>query len=589
MRPSRGIAMLAKQFRVFADACGDPVFLLEDSGAVVAASADAHVTWGYEEGALEGLPLATLLATPTLARSKDGTLFPVEIRSGLPVQGTYRQTVIHVLSEDDDPGAARDSETRFSRIFNASTNGMAFTEPTHGRILDVNDTWVRESGIPRAEAVGKTALELGLWANSPDREACLALLQQYGRVREFETVLTMRAGLHHFAINAEFVKEHGEQHVLWEFRDITERRRAEEALRFVTSRHDAILASVPDIIMEVDVDKTYTWANAAGYGFFGDDVVGREAADYFEGEQETYEVAQPLFEGSEDVVYVGSWQRRKDGEKRLLAWWCRVLKDAQGDVTGALSTARDITERQQAETERKELLSRLVVAQEEERKRIADDIHDDSIQVMWAMGIRLRTLRGKLQDPALGEELQKVEDLRAQAVARLRSLAFGLRPRVLDESGLAAALRAFLEGLEGGIGHRMEDRMTEEPPQDTRAAMFRIAQEALVNVWKHSNASRVDILLEERGRFRRADSRRRTGLRPGGLPPDRHGAVLHARASEDRRRLVEDRIRPRWRDDRGVLVAGGPVKPAYTSPDTCPQQGHQTASPVLPRRRAHSP
>jgi hypothetical protein len=53
--------------------------------------------------------------------------------------------------------------------------------------------------------------------------------------------------------------------------------------------------------------------------------------------------------------------------------------------------------------------------------------------------------------------------------------------------------------------------------------------------------------------------------------------------------LVEDRIRPRWRDDRGVLVAGGPVKPAYTSPDTCPQQGHQTASPVLPRRRAHSP
>ncbi len=134
-------------------------------------------------------------------------------------------------------------------------------------------------------------------------------------------------------------------------RDITERKRAEYQLRALTARQEAILDAVPDIIMEVDTRKVYTWANKAGLGFFGGDVIGREAAFYFEGEQETYRAVQPIFNGSGEVIYVESWQRRKDGCKRLLAWWCRVLKDDRGRVTGALSSARDITDRHEAEEE----------------------------------------------------------------------------------------------------------------------------------------------------------------------------------------------------------------------------------------------
>ena len=131
--------------------------------------------------------------------------------------------------------------------------------------------------------------------------------------------------------------------------DITDRKRTEEELRMLASRNEAILAAVPDIIMEVDGCKRYTWANQAGLQFFGEDVVGREASYYFEEEQETYNKAQPLFDGVEDVIYIESWQRRKDGEKRLLSWWCKVLKDKQGLVAGALSTARDITELKRVE------------------------------------------------------------------------------------------------------------------------------------------------------------------------------------------------------------------------------------------------
>jgi PAS domain S-box-containing protein len=132
-----------------------------------------------------------------------------------------------------------------------------------------------------------------------------------------------------------------------------------ESFQALIARYEAILAAVPGIIMEVDNNKVYTWANQAGYEFFGEDVLGKEAADYFEGEQETYSVVQPLFNGHEDVIYVESWQRRKDGEKRLLAWWCRTLKDADGNVIGALSTARDITERVQAEEELRRYVERL--------------------------------------------------------------------------------------------------------------------------------------------------------------------------------------------------------------------------------------
>jgi PAS domain S-box-containing protein len=132
-------------------------------------------------------------------------------------------------------------------------------------------------------------------------------------------------------------------------RDITENKRSEEEFLKLYQRNQAILEAVPEIIMEVDNDKIYTWTNNAGLEFFGTDVIGKPAAYYFEGEQQVYDLVQPLFDGTEDRFYIESWQRRFDGEKRLLAWWCQVLKDKNGKVTGALSSARDITENKQAE------------------------------------------------------------------------------------------------------------------------------------------------------------------------------------------------------------------------------------------------
>ena len=145
-------------------------------------------------------------------------------------------------------------------------------------------------------------------------------------------------------------------------KDITQRKRFEEQLKSVSLHQEAVLSAVPDIIVEVDNAKKYTWANKAGTNFFGDDLIGKEAAYYFEGDNDSYDMVKPVFEGSEETVYVENWQRRKDGQTRLLGWWCRALKNVDGKVTGALSAANDITEREQAKTVQDELRKKAEVS-----------------------------------------------------------------------------------------------------------------------------------------------------------------------------------------------------------------------------------
>jgi PAS domain S-box-containing protein len=156
--------------------------------------------------------------------------------------------------------------------------------------------------------------------------------------------------------------------------DITERKQTEETLQALVVRQEALLAAMPDIVMEVDRNKVYTWANQPGIEFFGGDVIGKEAVQYYEGEQGTYAAVQPLFAGDENAVYVESWQRRRDGEKRLLAWWCRVLKDGKGNVAGALSSARDITDSKRAEEALRDSLEEKVVLLKEIHHRVKNNL-----------------------------------------------------------------------------------------------------------------------------------------------------------------------------------------------------------------------
>ncbi|MFA5112846.1 MAG: PAS domain-containing protein [Candidatus Margulisiibacteriota bacterium] len=229
-------------------------------------------------------------------------------------------------------------------------DGIAFTD-LQANILYVNKAFADLHGYPAADLLGKHVYLFHNDQQKPQVDAAISQVKATGkfsgivwRVHRNGAVFPSRMSISIFHDPKGLALG-----IIAVVRDVTEQLRTEAELRGITAKYDAILKAVPNIIMEVDVNKVYTWANEAGKMFFGPEVVGKEAAAYFAGPQSTYQIVDPLFAGSEDVIYVESWQKRHDGEPRLLAWWCRTLKDADGKVAGALSTARDITDQKKAE------------------------------------------------------------------------------------------------------------------------------------------------------------------------------------------------------------------------------------------------
>lgn len=146
------------------------------------------------------------------------------------------------------------------------------------------------------------------------------------------------------------------------------------------------------------------------------------------------------------------------------------------------------------DAERRQLLSRLLNAQEEERRLIANDLHDDSVQVMVAVGMELGVL-GRHAGPELADRVRELEGVVGASISRLRRLMFELSPPTLNRAGLTAALRELLEDLHerAGIEFVLHGELAEEPPMEVRTVLYRIAREALTNVRKHAQAHRIDV------------------------------------------------------------------------------------------------
>ena len=200
--------------------------------------------------------------------------------------------------------------------------------------------------------------------------------------------------------------------------------------------------------------------------------------------------------------------RTKDG--RML-WihdeaWPVVAED--GSILFWRGVMLDITDRKEAEEklrwsldvlrrtlqQRRELAQRLQHAQELERRQIAADIHDDPIQVMSAVDMRLQMLL-EFPDSITSEAIGEVEHEVGEAIARLRSLLFELRPSALDRDGLVSALGLYAEHTAKTTGWTIaiNDSLEIEPDSDVAALLYRIAQEAIVNARKHADATTLRI------------------------------------------------------------------------------------------------
>ena len=193
-----------------------------------------------------------------------------------------------------------------------------------------------------------------------------------------------------------------------------------------------------------------------------------------------------------------------------------------GVIVGVQGTARDITERKQTQDTLRMFSRQLIEAQEDERRRIARDLHDQIGQTLTAVKMNLYTVQRFCSAPEAAHCLKDNIDAVDEALRLVRDLSVDLRPPLLDDLGLATALCWYVDRYEKRAGVTTEvliemPNRNERFSRDLETACFRIAQEALTNVVRHARATRV-VAVNSQREFASDDcERRRRRFRSGVL------------------------------------------------------------------------
>ena len=305
----------------------------------------------------------------------------------------------------------------------------------------------------------------------------------------------------------------------------------------------AIVASSEDAIISKGLDGTIRSWNAAAerlYGYSAAEAVGQSIALIVPDELAS-EVGEILLEvvSNRHVDHYETRRRRKDGSVIDVSLSVSPVHDAHGRVVAASVIARDVSKRravedalQESERRRLEILAHMLRAEEAERSRIATELHDDTVQVMTASLFaldRVALIARRSENQQIESAVTLTRATLEEATARTRRLMFELRPAILHEHGLVAAInvladqtrretgaRTTVSGSPGRYGHDVEE------------LAYRSIQEALSNVRKHAGASEVVITLADEGAAllcEIADDGR--GFDPDTVR-DRPGAALHA-------------------------------------------------------------
>jgi two-component system sensor histidine kinase UhpB len=189
-----------------------------------------------------------------------------------------------------------------------------------------------------------------------------------------------------------------------------------------------------------------------------------------------------------------------DGSVRWLASKGRLLRNEAGEPARMIGVTIDITERKQAERLRYHVLSRIVAAQEEERRRVSRELHDQMGQTLAALSVGLEALKADFADapPAL-DRLRELQELTNGLSQKVHSLAWELRPPALDDLGLHTALQRYVEQWSERSGVAADWHAngftSRRLPPEVETTLYRVVQEALTNVLKHAQASRVGVIM----------------------------------------------------------------------------------------------
>jgi PAS domain S-box-containing protein len=468
----------------------------------------------------------------------------------LPSERECRAVVVDITERKQVEEKVRVSEIRYRRLFEAAHDGVLILDPATRKITDANPFMTKLLGYSQDQLVGKELFEIGLLKDEAASQEAFEKLKRKHEVRYENLPLESQGGRHQeVEVVANLYQENGHPVIQCNIRDITERKKAEQELsekaRLLDLSHDAI------IVRDLDGCIRY-WNHGAEelYGWSRAEVLGKMSHILL---QTKFPI--PLRQMTEELHrksrWIGELVHTKRNGRRITVLARKTLdRDSNGHPVAVLENITDITDRKQAEAVQrrlavltasnrkleKEIVRREAVetalqkserhqrklfeqshsmqeqlrqlshqilhAQEEERKRISRELHDEIAQILVGINIHLVSLTHETANnpKSLRQKITQTQRLVEESVEIVHRFARELRPTVLDDLGLIPALHSFMKEFMKRTGVRV--RFTtfsgvEKLNSAQRTVLFRVAQEALTNVARHAQATRVEASIQK--------------------------------------------------------------------------------------------
>ena len=277
----------------------------------------------------------------------------------------------------------------------------------------------------------------------------------------------------------------------------------ERALRTARDAWEQSFDAIPDYVCILDLSGVILRANRSMGKRFEPthgNLTGLDYRKVYGGTIKRDDPVAPL-ENSLSTGAPASFETKLPSSDGWYAVSSYPLFDDRHDRWGAILIVRDITNRKLAEEELQRLSGRLLKLQDEERHKIARDLHDSTGQALVVLSAALGQLRYLI--PSSNRKARKVvsesQALADQCIREIRTMAYVLHPPMLDESGLEDAIRDYVEGFSGrsGIKVKLDFPATlGRLPRDMELSLFRVVQESLTNVQRHSGSRKARIRIE---------------------------------------------------------------------------------------------
>ena len=287
--------------------------------------------------------------------------------------------------------------------------------------------------------------------------------------------------------------------------DITEQRRAEEELRSSEERFRKVFAHAATGMTLQSVEGVYLEVNQAFCQITGYEKLELIGANYRsithpEDLARNLSGMQELFDGKVPSLVIEKRYLSKDGRTVWVRNSVSLIRDSEGTPLHMVVLVQDITDSKRAEEALRQLSGRLLQAQDEERRRLARELHDGTAQSIAALGMNLSVVReaAAALDARAQRVLNESLELADQCIRELRTFSYLLHPPILDDRGLAPALSGYAEGFAGRSGIAVKLDLTPDLgrlPQEVELMLFRVVQESLTNIHRHSGSRTATIRL----------------------------------------------------------------------------------------------